>query len=91
MTEHHDDVAGRPDGYLEAAVHRLLAEHPDVAEQGITAVRRKDGLVLHGEVASPHRREEILRRVTELFPDVPITSDIAVVRAQAPAQIEQLP
>jgi hypothetical protein len=47
--------------------------------------------VLYGEVESPHRREEILRRVSERFPDVPITSDIGVIRAQAPTEIEQLP
>ena len=33
---------------------------------------------------APHRRDEILRRVTERFPDVPIACDIGVTRAQAP-------
>ncbi|MFF5074568.1 hypothetical protein ACFY2R_26040 [Micromonospora olivasterospora] len=69
----------------------MLAEDPDVAEQGITVVLTERGLVLYGEVESPHRREEILRRVAERFPDVPISSDIGVIRTQAPTQIEQLP
>ncbi|MER7588755.1 hypothetical protein ABTW72_14595 [Micromonospora sp. NPDC127501] len=69
----------------------MLAENPAVAEQGITVVRRDSVLVLHGEVESPHRREEILRRVSERFPDVPVTSDIGVIRTQAPTEIEQLP
>ncbi|WBB66780.1 hypothetical protein [Micromonospora sp. WMMD812] len=91
MTQHRDTGVGPPDEYIEAEVHRLLAEDPSVAEQGITVVRRETGLVLYGEVESQHRREEILRRVSERFPDVPITSDIGVIRAQAPTQIEQLP
>ncbi|WP_242624560.1 hypothetical protein [Micromonospora kangleipakensis] len=69
----------------------MLAEDPAVAEQGITVVRRERGLVLYGEVETPHRREEILRLVTERFPDVPVTSDIGVIRAQAPTQAEELP
>ncbi|MEU4714608.1 hypothetical protein AB0F73_13255 [Micromonospora purpureochromogenes] len=69
----------------------MLAEDPDVAEQGITVVHRERGLVLYGEVETPHRREEILRRVSERFPDLPITSDIGVIRAQAPTQVEELP
>ncbi|MFE9954119.1 hypothetical protein [Micromonospora sp. NPDC005299] len=69
----------------------MLAEDPDVAEQGITVVRRERGLMLYGEVESPHRREEILRRVAERFPDVPVTSDIGVIRAQAPSEVEELP
>ncbi|WP_243706398.1 MULTISPECIES: hypothetical protein [unclassified Micromonospora] len=69
----------------------MLVEDPDVAEQGITVAHRERGLVLSGEVESPHRREEILRRVSERFPDVPVTSDIGVIRTQAPSQVEELP
>ncbi|MEU7574279.1 MULTISPECIES: hypothetical protein [unclassified Micromonospora] len=69
----------------------MLAEDPSVAEQGITVLRRERGLVLSGEVESPHRREEILRRVAERFPDTPVTSDIGVIRTQAPTQVEELP
>lgn len=91
MTEHRDVATGPPDEYVEADIQRLLAEDPDVAEQGITVVRNERGLVLYGEVESSHRREEILRRVAERFPDVAITSDIGVIRTQAPTEIEQLP
>jgi RecB family endonuclease NucS len=80
-----------PDEYVEAEIQSMLAEDPDVAEQGITVVRRERGLVLYGEVESPHRREEILRRVAERFPHLPITSDIGVIRTQAPSQVEELP
>ncbi|SCG37754.1 hypothetical protein GA0070609_0465 [Micromonospora echinaurantiaca] len=89
MTVHRG--AGPPDAYVEAEIHRMLTEDPDVAEQGITVTRREHALVISGEVESPHRREEILRRVAERFPDEPITSDIGVIRAQAPTQIEELP
>ncbi|MGN9777889.1 hypothetical protein ACTMS0_19315 [Micromonospora sp. H33] len=91
MTEHRDVATGPPDEYVEAEIQRLLTEDPDVAEQGITVARKERGLVLSGEVESPHRREEILRRVSERFPDVPITSDIGLIRTQAPTEIEQLP
>ncbi|MFF5055787.1 hypothetical protein ACFY1S_21655 [Micromonospora sp. NPDC000663] len=91
MTHQSDSGAGPPDEYVEAEIQRLLAEDPSVAEQGITVVRRERVLVLSGEVESPHRRDEILRRVSERFPDVPITTDIGVIRAQAPTEIEQLP
>lgn len=91
MTEHLRAATGPPDEYVEAEIQRLLTEDPAVAEQGITVVRREHGLVLYGEVESAHRRDEILRRVTESFPDVPVTGDIGVTRAQAPTQIEELP
>ncbi|MFJ8581289.1 hypothetical protein [Micromonospora sp. NPDC093277] len=89
MTEQHGGTL--PDEYVEAEIQRLLAEDPSVAEQGITVVRREPGLVLYGEVESAHRREEILRRVAERFPDEPITSDIGVIGTQAPSQAEELP
>ncbi|MFI6067289.1 hypothetical protein ACIA47_18815 [Micromonospora sp. NPDC051227] len=91
MTHDRDIGAGPPDEYVEAEIQRLLVEDPAVAEQGITVIRRERALVLQGEVESPHRREEILRRVSERFPDVPVTSDIGVTRTQAPTEIEQLP
>ncbi len=82
---------GPPDEYVEAEIHRLLTENPEIAEQGITVVRREHSLVLQGEVESPHRRDEILRQVAERFPGIPLTTDIGVIRTQAPTQIEQLP
>ncbi|PTA45872.1 hypothetical protein C8054_13135 [Micromonospora sp. RP3T] len=89
MTGQPGDVP--PDEYVEAEIQNMLTEDPSVAEQGITVLRRERGLVLSGEVESPHRREEILRRVAERFPDTPVTSDIGVIRTQAPTQVEELP
>lgn len=91
MTEHPSTGTEPPEEYVEAEIQRMLAEDPDVAEQGITVVRRERGLVLSGEVESAHRREEILRRVADRFPGVPVTSDIGVIRAHAPTEIEELP
>jgi hypothetical protein len=84
-------AVGPFDEYVEAEIQRLLTEDPAVAEQGITALWRGRGLVLCGEVESPHRRAEILRRVAERFPNVPISSDIRVIQTQAPTRVEQLP
>ncbi|MEV0326572.1 hypothetical protein CA850_19970 [Micromonospora echinospora] len=91
MTHHLSAATGPPDEYVEAEIQRLLTEDPDIAEQGITVARREHGLVLSGEVESEHRCDEILRRVNERFPDVPVTSDIGVIRAQAPTEVEELP
>ncbi|SDX91560.1 hypothetical protein SAMN05444365_10156 [Micromonospora pattaloongensis] len=87
-----DNATVKPlDEYAEAAVQRLLTEHAQVAEQGITVVRRDHTLLLRGEVASPQRRDEILRLVTEHFPDVTIACDIGVTRAPEPSEVEELP
>lgn len=91
MTE-KDVTAVKPlDEYVEAAVQRLLTEHAGVAEQGILVTRREHTLVLRGEVESARRRDQILRLVTENFPDVRLTVDIGVTRAQAPSEVEELP
>jgi hypothetical protein len=79
-----------PDEYLQATVQRLLTEHPEAAEQGITASVRGNALVLCGEVESAQRRQEILRLVLARFPDVPIQVDIGLVRTQAPIEAEEL-
>ncbi len=77
------------DEYLEAEVQSLLAEGR-IAELGITVHRRDRTLVLGGEVESPHRRDEICRRITERFPDVEIACDIGITRAQAPGEVEEI-
>lgn len=82
--------ANPPDEYLEAAVQRMLTEHPEVAEQGITVLLRDRTLMLRGEVESVQRREEILRLVMEHFPNVPIRADIGLIRTQAPTEVEDL-
>ncbi|GIF52511.1 hypothetical protein DFJ67_0435 [Asanoa ferruginea] len=76
--------------YTEAEVQRALAEDLGVAEQGITVVRADTGLVLGGEVESPHRRDEIVRLVHERFPGVAFAVDIGVTRAGAPTEAEEL-
>ncbi len=82
---------GALDEYLEASVQRLLTEHAEIAEQGITVRRRDHSLVLCGEVESARRREEILRLVLETFPTVPVLVDIGLIRTQAPTEAEDLP
>jgi hypothetical protein len=78
------------DEYVEAEIQRLLTENGDVAEQGITVLRREHTLVLSGEVESAQRRDEICRQVTEHFPDVELSCDIDIVRAGAPSDAEEL-
>jgi hypothetical protein len=78
------------DEYLEAEIQRLLTESGDVAEQGITVHRRENTLILGGEVESAQRRDEICRQITGRFPDVEITCDIGIVRAQAPSEVEEI-
>lgn len=79
------------DEYVEAEIHRLLIEDMAIAEQGITVVRREHTLILCGEVESAGRRDEIVRRIHERFPDVQLSCDIGITRAQAPSEAEELP
>ena len=78
------------DEYTEAELQRLLTERAEIAEQGITVIRRDQTLVLCGEVESPKRRDEIMRLVAEHFPDANVRSDIGVTRAQPPSEGEEL-
>jgi osmotically-inducible protein OsmY len=78
------------DEYLEAEIHRLLTEDGRVAEQGITVQRREHTVVLLGDVESTQRRDEICRQISEHFPDVQITCDIGITRAQAPSEVEEI-
>jgi hypothetical protein len=82
MTTHQNDLA--------AEIQRLLTEHDRVAEQGITVQLREHGVVLGGEVESEHRRDEICRQITTHFPEVEITCDIGITRAQAPREVEEI-
>ena len=75
---------------LEAEIQRLLTEHARTAEQGITVQRRENGVVLGGEVESAQRRDEICRQITSRFPEVEITCDIGITRAQAPSEVEEI-
>jgi hypothetical protein len=78
------------DEYLEAEIQRLLSEDGRVAELGITVQRREHLVVLGGEVESEQRRDEICRRINARFPDVEITCDIGITRAQAPNEVEEI-
>ena len=75
---------------LEAEIQRLLTEHDRIAEQGITVQRRDHLVVLGGEVESAQRRDEICKQITARFPDVEITCDIGITRAQAPSEVEEI-
>ncbi|GID26947.1 BON domain-containing protein [Paractinoplanes brasiliensis] len=75
---------------LEAEIQRLLAEHDRIAEQGITVQRRDHLIVLGGEVESAQRRDEICKQISSHFPDVQITCDIGITRAQAPSEVEEI-
>jgi hypothetical protein len=78
------------DDYLETEIQRLLTEDGRIAELGITVQRRDHAVVLGGEVESAQRRDEICRRLHQHFPDVEITCDIGVTRAQAPSEVEEI-
>jgi hypothetical protein len=75
---------------LEAGIQRLLTEHDRIAEQGITVQRRDHSIVLGGEVESAQRRDEICRQITSRYPEVEITCDIGITRAQAPSEVEEI-
>jgi len=83
-------VSSTVDEYTEAAVQRLLTEHPHLGEQGITLSRREHCLTLSGEVESPERRDEIVRLVNQALPDVEVCCDIGIIRAGMPTEPEDL-
>jgi len=83
-------MAHHLDQYLEAEIQRLLSESDRIAEQGITVQCRENQVVLGGEVESAQRRDEICRQITATFPDVEITCDIGITRAQAPSEVEEI-
>jgi len=90
MTGNDTDTAHPVGEYVEAEIQRLLTENVDVAEQGITVAQREHTVILCGEVESPQRRDEIVRLVSDRFPDVRLTVDIGITRAQAPSEVEEL-
>ena len=83
-------MAAQLDEYLQAEIQRLLTEHRKVAEQGITVHLRERTLILGGEVESAERRDEICRQIRSRFPDIEITCDIGIIRAQAPTDVEEI-
>jgi hypothetical protein len=53
-------------------------------------VRRDHTLILCGEVESKQRCQEIVRTVTEHFPDIDLRVDIGITRTSAPTEVEEL-
>lgn len=90
MTGNNTPPAHPVEDYVEAEIQRLLTENVAVAEQGITVVRREHCVVLRGEVECAERRDEIVRLVSERFPDANLSVDIGIIRAQAPSEVEEL-
>jgi hypothetical protein len=41
-------------------------------------------------VESAQRRDEICRQITSRFPEIEITCDIGITRAQAPTEVEEI-
>jgi hypothetical protein len=78
------------DEYVEAEIQRMLTEDAGLGEQGLRVARREHTLVLCGEVESKQRCEEIVRAVTERFPDIDLRVDIGITRAGAPTEVEEL-
>jgi hypothetical protein len=78
------------DEVTEAHIQRLLTEHEDVTEQGITVDRRGDVTVLRGVVETPNRRDDIVRVVSRHFPDTHFEVEIEIAEARAPAGTEEL-
>ena len=79
------------DEYTEAAIQRLLTEHPHLGEQGIVVTRREHRLVLSGEVESTGRAEQIRDLVQQAVPDAEVVCDIGVTRTAPPTEHEELP
>ena len=80
----------RQDEVTEAHIQRLLAEHEDVTEQGITVDRRGTITVLCGVVETPARRDETVRLVSRHFPDTRFEVEIEIAEAGVPARTEEL-
>jgi hypothetical protein len=78
------------DANLEAQVQHLLAEHPQIAEQGIRLVEVTDGLVLVGDVESPDRCAQIQSVVQEVFPHLSVRCDLTVTRVSPPQEVERI-
>jgi hypothetical protein len=78
------------DEVTEAHIQRLLAEHEDITEQGITVDRRGTVTVLCGCVETATRRDEIVRLVSRHFPDTQFEVEIEIAEARAPAKTEEL-
>ena len=76
--------------YLASHLAERIAEDPEIAELGIHVTVKPGWLLVSGAVATPERREAILRVIEAEAPDVDVRSDITVVEATAPGEEEVL-
>jgi len=76
------------DEYAEASAQRDLTE--DLAEQGIDLTRRDGVVQLRGHVETEERRRLIGEKIKHHFPDSEVRNDIVVVRANPPAEAEEV-
>jgi hypothetical protein len=76
--------------YLASRIAERLAADPQVAELGIRVTVKPRWLLLSGVVATPERRDEILRIVGQEAPGTEIRSDITVAEAAEPTDQEIL-
>jgi len=79
-----------------AALQRVLAEDPAIAELGIDATIGQTPagdvtIVLSGQVETAERRSAIEQRVRDEAPDCHVVSDILVIEPTLPAEPEVLP
>ncbi|WP_030543493.1 hypothetical protein [Streptomyces albus] len=97
MTHHHAGAAagGDRDGATATTEYRLAHLQERLAREGsgdmgIRLEMRGGSLLLTGTVPSAANREEILRIVAEVLPDVPVHSDIGLTDHRAPDRPEEL-
>ncbi|MBQ0987872.1 BON domain-containing protein [Streptomyces sp. F63] len=98
MTHHHarGGAGGdRASGGTATTEYRLAHLQERLAREGsgdmgIRLEIRGGSLLLTGTVPSAAHREEILRIVAEVLPDVPVRSDIGLTDHSAPGRPEEL-
>ncbi|KNE78654.1 MULTISPECIES: hypothetical protein [Streptomyces] len=98
MTDHHAGPAAggdRDPGATATTEYRLAHLQERLAREGsgdmgIRLEMRGGSLLLTGTVPSAANREEILRIVAEVLPDVPVRSDIGLTDHSAPGRPEEL-
>jgi osmotically-inducible protein OsmY len=83
-------VSEEPAQYVAARLHRVLAEDPRTAEQGVRVTVRGQQVMVSGDVASAQRRAELERVLREAAPDMVVHNDVRVVRAGEPIDREEL-
>jgi len=70
--------------YRIGSIQRRLAEDPEVSEQGVRVAIQDGELYLTGAVATPARKEDILRIAREEAPELPVRDGLTVFQVPAP-------